>query len=594
MHAAVHAERLESLWRFLVRGDLSREHIARVLEEAAHGLEPEQQFSVFLAYLEGPTWVVDTKLLQSVRESGSAPRAGSEGVPFEAAVLERLNENGHAVQWGETAEVDGYRWRCCIGCRFRVGIQTYALVFSSTLPVLRAYARADLTFVELLAAFLGLFIREREQREALQHRVAHDDLTGILNRRGFLERLDERIASQRDRSFTLIVVDLDHYAHVNDVLGHDIGDAILQVVARRVAAMAGPADIVGRLSSDMFAVVLDGVDDDDRPAAFVARLFKRLAEPAHAGRELTRLTASAGIVFHPKDGESPEALLVRADMALERAKQKGRSRHEVFSDEAAAAFVRRRTLRGDLVRAIDEQEFALFLQPRLDLLTDHVVGAEALIRWKHPSRGWVLPADFVPYAEQSGLIDQIDSIVMSQSMRCARKLAEVRAGFRLFFNLSATHFCRKDFFAQFLHLVEHHAVDPGHLGVEITETAVMRDLDVAVETIEQLQKTGVEVALDDFGTGNSSFVVLRLLPVDVVKIGAPFIGGLPDEADDVAIVRTLITFAHHMRCSVTVEEVEGGAQLEWLRDHGCDHAQGYHICAPLPEPEFSAWLAETS
>ena len=438
-------------------------------------------------------------------------------------------------------------------------------------------------------------ITERKLYETqLEYQAGHDALTGLANRNRLADRLDQAIA-QAKRSKSLLAVllfGLDRFKLINEGLGHETGDAILRGVAQRLKACVRSVDTVARLGGDEFVVIATDVASEHHVATLVLKLIGELARPMTIGEREVATNASAGIALYPKDADDASALLRNADVAMYRAKTLG-SRMQFYAPEMNASTLARLELDLALRSAVARDELLLHFQPKVELQCGRVVGAEALIRWRHPRLGMIPPADFIPLAEETGQIVQIGAWVIDTA--CAQLRAWRTAGLpeiSLAVNLSARQFQQKDLVVVVAEALRRNDVQPKHLELEVTESAVMQDPEKTVATLRELKVIGVRLSLDDFGTGYSSLNYLKRFPIDALKIDQSFVAGVTTDPDNAAIAKMVISLAHSLRRQVIAEGVETEAQLNFLRRHRCDEIQGYYFSRALPADEFAALLRE--
>lgn len=433
-------------------------------------------------------------------------------------------------------------------------------------------------------------IEERARRMAL-----YDELTELPNRRLLESRLDEATRNHQlaaDR-LAVLVIDIDDFAKLNDALGHRIGDAVLKQVAGRLVDTVRTSDLVARVGSDEFAIVLGHLrhsDDCDRVAA---KLIELMAEPIEIDAEQVSISVSIGIARFPTDGVGPEMLLRNAHAALSFAKSRGRGAVQMFEPRMNAEVLERLQLEAALRRALDRHEFEVFYQPRINLENGRVMGAEALLRWRNPQKGLLEPGSFIAVAEDAGLMQPIGDYVLREACNAAMQWGAAGLGdLVVSVNLSPREFRGKSL----LPMVSQALVDTGleaeRLQVEITEASLMRDGERAEQVLAGLQTMGVSVALDNFGTGYSSLTNLRRFPIDVLKIDGRFVHAAPDDADDAKIVAALAGLARGLGLHVVAEGVETGEQLALVHDAGCHEAQGYHLSRPLPSKQFIEFVRE--
>jgi diguanylate cyclase (GGDEF)-like protein len=443
---------------------------------------------------------------------------------------------------------------------------------------------------ELAAAFNHMCdgIAAREHR--ISELAYNDPLTGLPNRALFNDRIGQAVsAAQRNAGqLAVLTMDLDRFKHVNDSLGHHMGDLVLREVAFRLhQLLQRRTDTVARLGGDEFAVLLptEGVEG----AKLVARkIVEVLAEALTIEGHLVDVGASIGIAGYPEHGEDADTLMRCADVAMYSAKRGGTG-FEVYDSRHDQSTPGRVSLLGELRHAVEHDELVLLYQPKIGLAARAATAAEALVRWNHPERGRLLPESFVPFAEQTGYIKAVTRWVLDHALRQCAEWRSRGLELQVSVNISARDLHNPDFPRTLAELAAAHALRPEQLALEVTESAVMEDPAHALAILERLHAMGVRLAIDDFGTGYSSLAYLKRLPVDELKIDKSFVIGLVRDADDAAIVRATIDLAHHMGLTVTAEGVEDRHVLETLRRLGCDHAQGLYVGRPLTAPEFERW-----
>lgn len=434
-----------------------------------------------------------------------------------------------------------------------------------------------------------------EVNAQLQHVATHDALSGLPNRLLLADRLSQAIASaeRHQNRFAVFVVDLDRFKAINDSLGHLAGDAMLKEVARRLALILRKADTLARLGGDEFVLILNEISGLHDIEVIAAKLLVDIARPLNFSDVELHTSASVGISVYPDDGTDAETLLQNADAAMYHAKKSGRNAHEFFAP-AMSAFARERLeLENGLRRAIAAQEFVLHYQPKVDVRTGGIDSAEALIRWRHPTRGLTAPMEFIPLAEETGLILPIGEWALREA--CRQAFAWQAVGLRplrVAVNLSAQQFRQKNLLEVVHSALSDARLEPKYLELELTESAVMQDAEKSIEVLRQLSEVGVRISVDDFGTGYSSLSYLRRLPLDRLKIDRAFIRDVASSRDDAAIVRAIVSLAHHLHLKVIAEGVETPDQLAFLNELGCDQYQGYHHSAPVPNNVFVAMLHE--
>jgi diguanylate cyclase (GGDEF)-like protein len=429
----------------------------------------------------------------------------------------------------------------------------------------------------------------KDSEHELKHLAHHDPLTDLPNRLLFSDRAEQALASAQNhkRGCALLMLDLDHFKMINDSLGHNVGDRLLKAVAARLQALFGPGISLARLGGDEFAVLAESCPQPVQAAALAQRILDALKEPFSIDGNQLFINASLGISLFPSDALSAEQLLRNADAALFKAKSSGRNGYALYTEELTAHAQQRVEIAFELRRALEQQELRVYYQPVHDLKTSRLIGVEALVRWQHPQRGLVSPAEFIPIAERTGLIAEIDAWVMQQA--CRQMCQWQQAGLVLSFvavNVSSRLFARRELYQQVAQVLHDTGLDPAYLELEVTESAVMDDPEVALEQMHRLRELGIRLAIDDFGTGYSSLLRLKRLPVQKLKIDQGFVAGLPWDEDDAAIVRVIIALARSMGMQVHAEGIEQVEQAAFLLEQECDLGQGYWFGRPVPEQEI--------
>ena len=420
-------------------------------------------------------------------------------------------------------------------------------------------------------------IVERENR--ISHMAFHDPLTGLPNRAFFRQSLDDRMTqvTRSGEAVALLCLDLDGFKAVNDTLGHPVGDALLCEVGKLLTAIA-PDGLVARQGGDEFAIVLTVTPDSDRPRALAQAILDAMIQPIETAGQAIPIGVSLGIAIGPGDGNDADDLLKNADLALYRAKQDGRGTFHFFEVGLDQAARERRQLELDLRGALKAGEFTLNYQPIYDLTNERIGGFEALLRWTHPTRGQVGPTDFIPVAEDTGLIVGIGEWVLQEACRQA---ANWPSHVRIAVNVSPMQFRHPGFAATVLQALSRSGIDAKRLEIEITESVFLEGTDAVRAVLYQLRKLGVRIALDDFGTGYSSLSYLRSFPFDKIKIDKSFIDAITSDSGAMAIVRAIVVLAHSLKMETTAEGVEDSEQLEELRGQGCSSIQGYYFSRPV-------------
>jgi diguanylate cyclase (GGDEF)-like protein/PAS domain S-box-containing protein len=438
-------------------------------------------------------------------------------------------------------------------------------------------------------------VTERKRAEDQIYFMAHHDaLTGLPNRSVLMDRLTQALlqAERNGHQVTTIFIDLDNFKLVNDSQGHSAGDKLLRVVAERMTKCVRAADTVVRLGGDEFVVLLvDQVNSQQAASVVLDKIRATLAEPVPIDGQMFRVTCSIGLSVFPEDGADAETLLMNADMAMYQAKEKGRDNFQFYTSEMNTAARERHLLQEGLRSAIARKEFALLYQPQVDLRSGRVLAVEALVRWHHPELGVVLPAKFIPMAEETGLIVPLGEWVLREA--CRQNKAWQDAGvapIRVCVNVSARQFREKNWVKRVEYALSESGLDPRYLELELTESLLMQDTTHAVTTMRALQSIGVQFSIDDFGTGYSSLSALKSFPVARLKIDQAFVRNLPYDENDRSIATAVISLGQKLNMKVIAEGVETDAQLAFLQDHDCDEIQGFHFSRPIEATAIAALL----
>src|ERR1700723_1314377 len=412
----------------------------------------------------------------------------------------------------------------------------------------------------------------------------HDSLTDLPNRMLFNDRLTQAIslAVREGKQLAVMFVDLDHFKKINDSLGHAVGDKLLQSVAARLVTCVRRTDTISRLGGDEFVVLLSQVEREEDAAFSARKILRSLAQPHLIDSKSVDISVSIGVSTYPNDGRDAESLMNKADTAMYEAKQTGRNNFQFFRRDMHARLADRQLLEADLRYALGRNEFLLHYQPRYNLRTKQLTGVEALIRWAHPQRGIVPPGQFVPIAEECGLILPIGRWVLLEACRQARAWNDAGLGVvPVAVNVSASEFVDKDFISGVRAVLIATGVEPANLELELTESVLMQDAESTVRTLAALKTMGVQLAIDDFGTGYSSFTYLRRFPVDALKLHQSFVQEITADPGDATIVSAMINIGKSLKQRVIAEGVETRAQFNFLQHHGCNEGQGYYFSRPV-------------
>ena len=448
---------------------------------------------------------------------------------------------------------------------------------SSIVNVVRQFDNAHRRLQEQLAA----------ERELLAHNAVHDALTGLPNRTLLVDRLDQLVAGQAQRrnGFAILFIDVDRFKSVNDLAGHAAGDELLIAVATRLRGVIRGGDTIARLGGDEFVILCPDLGDPATEASAVAeRVTAVIAQPFHLGDPPQDFYVSASVgVGLAAPGDTAESLLARADAAMYAAKNRGGSGHQIYDESVDRSLRRRPELLNDLHGASDRGEISVHYQPVVDLASGEVVCMEALARWHHPQFGPVPPDEFIPLAEESGVIHSLGRWVLARALRdCAEWRRGERPAVGVAVNVSGRQFSDEGLAGYLSGILEETGLDPGAVTLEITESVIVTVEAATQLVLRDLKKTGVRLSIDDFGTGYSSLAYLRCLPIDVLKVDRSFVSGLGEEGRDTAIVTAMVELAHSLKLAVVAEGVETATELEMVKRAGCDEAQGYLLGRPEP------------
>jgi diguanylate cyclase (GGDEF)-like protein/PAS domain S-box-containing protein len=427
----------------------------------------------------------------------------------------------------------------------------------------------------------------------MTHSAEHDFLTGLPNRMLLNDRVNQAIglAARHDNKVAVLFLDLDGFKHINDSLGHPIGDKLLQSIAKRLVDCVRNSDTVSRQGGDEFVVLLSEMEQSEDAAISALRILQAVAEAHNIDQHDLHVTASIGVSVFPDDGKDAETLVKNADTAMYQAKENGRQSYQFFKPAMNVRAVERQSIEENLRRALERQEFALHYQPKIDLRTGKISGAEALIRWTHPVRGPVSPAQFIPVAEDCGLILPIGQWVLREACKQAR--AWVDAGLPLTsmaVNISSMEFRDDNFLESVFATLSETGLDPKSLELELTESVLMKRAESAASVLKTLRARGVQIAVDDFGTGYSSLSYLRKFPIDALKIDQSFVRQITSTPDDTTIVTAVISMGRSLKLRVVAEGVETQEELSFLQARQCDEAQGYYFSRPVLPKQFALLL----
>lgn len=437
----------------------------------------------------------------------------------------------------------------------------------------------------------------KESQREVEHRAYHDALTGLPNRQLFMDRLDQSInrAKIEKHIFGVLFIDLDNFKNINDSMGHTAGDEVLKNVASRLISSSRETDTVARLSGDEFAVIVEKIELEQEAGIIALRTKEMFAEPFIQSGEELFLSVSIGIALYPANGATAQEILKNADMAMYQVKKRGKDDLHYFTESLNEAAQKRLKLEKNLRRAVTNDEFAVYYQPKVDMQTGKITGMEALVRWIQADGTVVSPADFIPVAEETGLIIPIGKTVFKKACRHAVKLQQtINAPIKVAVNLSAKQFQEKGIISAVKSILKSTGMAPSQLEIEITESMVMTDMETAIETMNAFSKMGIHISIDDFGTGYSSLGYLKRFPINSLKIDQSFVRDIVGDSnnDSEKIASAIIAMSKSLNLKVIAEGVETVEQLEFLREQGCDEMQGYLFSKPLPGDEFEKLLQD--
>jgi len=591
--SAKRAGRVRAVWRIASSADRSDvADFSAILEIAAAALRPGKPFVGLLCHLDDETLFIDATsssgFESSALSSASSLHAGVT-FPAERTMANLLRGESRARAWDDFRSVaqastiaEDLGFRSFIGSPITTDQGSYFVTFTSPVATEdEPYEEDDLAYIEVIASFFSNRFKQQHSHQRFQFHVEHDALTGLVNRMRF--RTDARDAIRAGQPFAIALLNLDGFRHVNEQEGHETGDELLVEVAGALLRAAG-ADALARISADEFGIILYGTASLDDLAVRLERYADTFRSRFHAadssGTNGLTVGASIGAARYPEDGESPEDLMRRANVALEVAKTRGGSTTMVFDRamESIAEEARKRV--SELAEAIESDQLFLAYQPTFDLATRAVIGAEALVRWDHPVRGRLPPLEFIELAERNGLIGPLSRWVCHRVARDLLSTTGLPPRFRVYFNVSAQLLEDVPFISDLRELLKSNPRLADHLGIEVTETAAMQNVERSIDTLEIFRRWGLSVAIDDFGTGYSSLSYLKKLTVDIIKIDRSFVMGLPGDERDCAIAEMLLNMTARFGYVTLAEGIETEAQLSWLLAHGCRFGQGYLIARP--------------
>jgi diguanylate cyclase (GGDEF)-like protein len=427
----------------------------------------------------------------------------------------------------------------------------------------------------------------------VQYLAYYDDLTGLANRSLFNQRLNHALnhASRYNNKLALLFIDLDRFKNINDTLGHHVGDELLKEMANRFKRCIRARDTIARLGGDEFVVILEDIVDVKHAASVARKIGDATLKPFITGSGEYNVTVSIGISTYPDDGKDEQTLMKHADIAMYQAKDRGRNNYQLYSAQINSHSVHKLALESSLRHALERDEILLHYQPKVSLDNGGITGMEALVRWDHPDLGMISPVQFIPLAEETGLIVPIGRWILNTA--CAQNKAWLDQGFpplRVSVNLSARQFNDENLMSDIARTLKESGLPPSLLDLEITESMVMQNPDRAVKILKKLRSMEIAISMDDFGTGYSSLSQLKRFPINTIKIDRSFINDAINSEEDAAITEAIIAMGRALRLNVVAEGVETAEQVQFLRKHRCDELQGYYFSKPIPGDEFAQLL----
>ncbi|WP_103109676.1 bifunctional diguanylate cyclase/phosphodiesterase [Brevibacillus reuszeri] len=435
-------------------------------------------------------------------------------------------------------------------------------------------------------------ITERKQSEELIHYLAyHDALTELPNRRMYVQHLGKEImqAKRFHSNMAVLFLDLDRFKDVNDSFGHDVGDLLLIEAAKRLKSCVKPGDMVGRLGGDEFTVLISNLTEREEAATVAEEIMQVMQQPFHLNGQAFNISSSIGISLFPQDGDNAEDLLKRADTALYTVKSRGRNGFDFFDPSMEAKSLERILMENELRKAIEQEHFQIYYQPKMDIKTGTLTGMEALVRWVHPELGIIPPNRFIPIAEESGMIIPLGEWILKEACKQNKRWHDQGYELKVSVNLSVRQIYQKDLLDMIKATLEETQLEPEWLELEITESIFVK-MDEATVVLQQIREIGIQISIDDFGTGYSSFSYIKSLPVDTIKIDASFIRDVHHNQESQAIVKAIVTIADSLNMKVVAEGIELNDQVAALQENGCGHGQGYLFSRPLATADFEQFL----
>ena len=436
-----------------------------------------------------------------------------------------------------------------------------------------------------------------QQKEQLAHQAHHDALTGLPNRVLFNDRLEKSIekSKRNNTKIALLFIDLDHFKEINDSLGHNIGDEVLKIATQRLNNIIRKEDTLARLGGDEFTIILEDIKQGQNASLLAQKIITSIGEALVIENNSLYVSCSVGISLYPDDGNTTQNLLKYAESAMYKAKDEGRNNFQFYSTEMTELAFERVVMEASLRESLKNEDFLVYYQPQIDAKKHKIIGMEALVRWKHPTIGLVSPAKFIPLAETTGLIIELDQFVMKTAMKqVSQWYNNGLAPGVLALNLAVKQLQHKNFISILSRLLAETQCKPQWVELEVTEGQIMTNPEEAIKTLRQMNEMGIDIAVDDFGTGYSSLSYLKKLPINKLKIDQSFVRDLPTDEEDAAIAKSVIALAHSLNLNIIAEGVESKEQEEFLVTNGCNNIQGYLYSKPMPAADMEEYLKKFS
>jgi diguanylate cyclase (GGDEF)-like protein len=534
-----------------------------------------------------------TEAIDGARIGPEAGSSGSAAYRRKSVVVADITTDPLWQDYWELAAAHGLRscWSTPIMAHHGGVLGTFAIYSESK----RMPCVSERRLVEAATRIASIAIERKRAEDRIHCMTNHDALTGLPNRNLLKDRLTQAMlyAGRYDRRASVAFVDLDNFKFINDNLGRGAGDELLKIVANRMVKCVGATDTVARLNGDEFAILLnDQLESADDISATFHKIRATVAAPIHIGGHDLQVTCCIGLASQPNDGMDADALLANAEAAMYCAKEIGRDNFQLYRPELSTRSQEKFLLKNELRNAILRSEFVLHYQPQIDLRTGCIIAVEALIRWRHPTRGVILPMKFIPIAEETGLIAPIGNWVLSEA--CRQNKAWQDAGLphiNICVNVSARQFRESDWVSSVASALQESRLAANYLELELTESLIMQDVEQSVTIMKELRTLGVKLSIDDFGTGYSSLAALKNFPVDRLKVDKSFIENIPGDENDKAVASAIISLGQKLNLGVIAEGVETEEQVAFLREINCDEIQGYYFSKPIAAPEMEALLA---